>query len=1052
MKLSYFTLTGLLLLIGLGLGAQTTIRGVITSSKGGEALVGATVLVKGTTAGTATDVDGKYELQADPSKDVLVISYTGFTTQEVPLNGRTSVNIGMVEAMELLGEVIVTAFGQSTREKFTGSAATVSAEQIAKRPITNVGQAIAGAGSGVQATIGGGQPGAAPQIRIRGFGSINGSNDPLYVVDGIPYDASIANLNPDDIENITILKDAASTSLYGSRAANGVVMITTKKGTSTGKGQINVKYTRGTSERGLPEYDRLNPAQYYPFVWEAYRNSLLSRTTNPLTLDAANTDASSRVVSLLGYNAYNVPAGELVSKEGVLNPNAQLIFKEEDLNWETPLIREGVRNELNVNFSGGDDKSNYFASFGYLDDKGFLIRSDYKRYNARLNYNNRIKSWFSIGANLAYTNTLSNQADADGNTSFVNPFFFSRGMGPIYPVYAYDPKNPGQYLLDANGQRQYDFGNLNALGLPNRPQYGGRHAVAETELNENFFRRNLFSGRAHGEFSFLKDFKFRSSIGADYVNINNSTYGNPIIGDGAPAGRATVDFTNQLTLNLNQQVTYKKKFGAHNIEVLVGHESYDYSDNFLTGSRSQQIVDGNIELVNFTTTTNLNSGADFDRQEGFFSRINYDINNKYFFTLSARRDASSRFSDAVRWGNFFGGSAAWQIHNENFLKDSKFINNLKLRGSYGQTGNNRGISFYASRILYTLGQNNATEAGILQQRAPGNPELTWESNNQFDVALEFAVLKSRISGTFEYFNRQSDDLLFDVPLPLSSGYTTQIQNIGAMYNRGLELELNLVPVRTRDFEWNINFNSTTYKNRITRMPASNPEIIDGTKKLRVGSSLFDYWLRDWQGVNPANGDGEYRAAAFVATNSRITESGDTLTTSLNNARFHYNGSAIPDFTGALTNTFEFKGFTLSVLFVYQIGGLIYDGAYLSLMQSAGYGGAKHVDILNRWQKPGDVTDVPRADVGRSVDFDAGSDRWLTDGTSLNLRNISLTYNIPSKLAKKAKIQGAQVFVSGENLALWNKRKGMNVLGNFTGVTGNTYSFYRNFVGGVSLTF
>lgn len=1050
MKFLKCTLTALMLLTTIAMTAQTVVRGVVTSAEDGEPLIGVNILVKGTSTGAATDLDGKFEIQANPATDVLSISYTGYNSIDVKLNGRTTVDIQLEVAAALLNEVIVTAFGESTREKFTGSAATVSAEQIAKRPITNITQAIAGSGPGIQATIGGGQPGATPAIRVRGFGSVSASNSPLYVVDGIPFDASVANLNPDDIENITVLKDAASTSLYGSRAANGVVMITTKKGTK-GQGRINVKYTRGSSERGLPEYDRLNAAQYYPFMWESYRNSLVSRVANPLTLEAASANASANIVSLLGYNAYNVPAAELVSTAGVLNPNAQLVFKEEDLNWETPLIRQGERNELNVNFSGGDDRSNYFASFGYLEDKGFLIRSDYERYNARLQYNNRIKDWFNFGLNLAYTNTLSNQADAGSNTAFVNPFFFSRGMGPIYPVYAYDPTKPGQYLLDASGNRQYDFGNLTALGLPSRPQYGGRHAVAETELNENFFRRHLFSGRTNAEVSFLKNFKFKVNLGADYTNINNKTFGNPIIGDGAPAGRATIDFENQLTLNINQQLTYVKQFGKHSVNVLLGHENYDYRDNFLTGSRSQLILEGNIELVNFTTTTNLNSGADENRQEGYFSRVNYDYDNRYFVSLSARRDGSSRFFEEVRWGNFFGGSAAWQVHNEAFLKDSRIINNLKIRASYGQTGNNAGIGFYAWQPLFNLGWNNGVEAGILQGSL-GNRALSWESNNQFDVALEFGLFKNRVSGTFEYFNRESDDLLFSVPLPLSTGTGSQTRNIGAMFNRGIELQLDVVPVRTRDFSWTISFNTTNYRNEITRMPQATPEIISGTKKLAVGRSQFDYWLREWYGVNPTNGDAEYRAVSLVPANSRVTESGDTVTTSLNNARFRYNGSAIPDFTGGLTNTLEYKGFSISALFIYQIGGLIYDANYASLMSSSGYGSSKHLDILQRWQKPGDVTNVPRADVGRSVDFNGASDRWLTDGTSLNLRNISVAYSFPQRLLKRAKLQAAQIFFNGENLALWNKRKGMDGLGDFSGVTGNTYSFYRNFVGGLSLTF
>jgi TonB-dependent SusC/RagA subfamily outer membrane receptor len=324
MKFMRFTLTGFMLLVTMAITAQTMVKGVVTSADDGEPLIGVTVLVKGTSSGTATDLDGKFELMANTSKDVLSFSYTGFTTKDVVLNGQTMLEVSLEVSASILDEVIVTAFGESTREKFTGSAATVGAEQIARRPITNISQAIAGSGPGIQATIGGGQPGSTPAIRIRGFGSISGSNSPLYVVDGIPYDASIANLNPDDIENITVLKDAASTSLYGSRAANGVIMVTTKKG-AKGSGKVNIKYTRGTSQRGLPEYDRLDAAQYYPMMWESYRNSLMSRTANPLSLTAASADASKNIVGLLGYNAYNVPAGELVSADGKLNPSAQLV-------------------------------------------------------------------------------------------------------------------------------------------------------------------------------------------------------------------------------------------------------------------------------------------------------------------------------------------------------------------------------------------------------------------------------------------------------------------------------------------------------------------------------------------------------------------------------------------------------------------------------------------------------------------------------------------------------------------------------------------------------
>ncbi len=1050
MKKQNFLLILLLLTFGMSLSAQNVVKGTVKSDDEPDGLVGASVLVKGTTQGTITDVNGNFELNADPKTAVLEVSFTGFLTQTITLNGKSSVIINLSKDARLLEEVIVTTFGTAKRSSFTGAAKQINADDIKDRPVTNIIQALSGAAAGIQTTAGSGQPGTAPTVRIRGFGSISSSNDPLYVVDGVPYSASTANLNSDDIESMTVLKDAASTALYGARAANGVVMITTKKG-SKNKSSINVRYTKGVNTRALPEYDRIGTADYYPVMWESYRNSLAYRATNPLTLAAANTDASAKIGGLLAYNVYNVPATDLVSTEGKLNPNAQLIYQADDLNWEKPLMRQGNRDELNVNFSGGSDKTDYFLSFSYLDDKGFLIRSDYNRYTARLNVNSQLKSWLKTGANISTTITKSNQADAGTNTAFVNPFFFSRNMGPIYPVYALDPANPGQFLLRNDGQRRYDYGNLTSIGLPSRPQYGGRHAIAETQLNQNFFRRNVMGGRGYAEFSFLKDFKFTANGGVDITNLNNNTFGNPEIGDGAPAGRATSEFVNVTSYNLSQLLNYTKSFGNHNVSALAGHENYQEFENNLTGSRSQQILEGNIELINFTTTTNLNSLFDKRRVEGYFSRLNYDFNEKYFVSLSARRDGSSKFYKDNRWGTFYSASAAWRLDQEDFIKSIPAISTLKIRSSYGQTGNDGGISRYAWQPLFELGWNNATEAGILQSSL-GNKKLEWESSNASDVALEFGLFKDRISGTIEYFNRQSTNLIFDVPLPLSAGVLTETRNIGSMYNRGVEVELHLEPIKTKDFSWTLDVNATKLKNKITKMPEQNPEIIDGTKKLKEGSSLYDYWLREYMGVNPANGEAWYRAASFIATNSFITENKDTVTNNVNNARYRYNGTSIPKMTGGISTAVKYKGVTLSALVVYQIGGKVYDASYAGLMGSGGYGSAKHIDILNRWQTPGQVTNVPRMDNGRTADFDAASDRWLIDGSYLNVRTVTLSYQLPKSLLSKAKIQNAQIYVSGENFFISSKRKGMNVQQGFNGVTGNVFSSAKNLVSGISLTF
>jgi TonB-linked SusC/RagA family outer membrane protein len=1040
--------------------AQRTISGKISDSKG-ETLIGANVSAKEDNAiGTITDTDGNFSLLISQGVKTLVISYTGFATRELKLTPESVYQIILAEG-ELLQEVVVTSFGQTTRERFTGSASSINTEQIGLRPITNVGQVLAGAAAGVQATFGSGQPGSAPAVRIRGFGSFSASNDPLYIVDGIPYSANIANLNADDIENVTILKDAASTSLYGSRAANGVIMITTKKG-KKGQSNINVKYTRGQSQRGVPEYDRVGAADYYPLMWETYRNSLVSRASNPLTLAAASADASKNLVSLVAYNVYNVPNDQLVGNDGKLNPNARLLYDENEFDWITPLIRNGGRDEIVVSASGGSDDSDYYLSVGKLNDTGFLLRTSFERYTGRLSVNSKMKSWLKTGANLSYTSSVSEDNDAGGNNSFVNPFFFSRGIGPIYPVYAFDPQNPGQFLRNDAGERIFDYGNLNALGLPNRVQYGGRHVVAETLLNRNDFKRNVFSGRTYADFMFLKNFKFTVNAGIDYTNRSDKTFGNPEIGDGAPAGRASASYYNGIGINLQQVLTYKKQFGDHNFDLLAGHETYTLAENELSGSRSQQISAGNFDLVNFTTTTDLTSFTDGRAVEGFLSRINYDYRDKYFISLSGRRDGTSRFSPSTRWGNFYAIGGAWRIDQEDFVRDISWIDNLKLRASYGETGNENVNTYYAYQDFYTLGGgvNNAGEPGLIQDRTPGNPNLKWETSVASDVALEYSLFKNRVTGIVEYFNRNSLDLLFSVPLPYSSGKTSQLANIGRQINNGIETEFNIIPIRTKDFSWTISLNATRLNSKITRMPRKSPgseepqEIINGTKKISEGKGQFDYFLREYMGVNPSNGSAEYRAIDFNASNSRITTAGDTVTSNINNARLSYTGDrSIPNWYGGFSNSFSYKGLTISGLFMYNLGGKVYDGAYASLMSSGGYGSAKHPDILNRWQREGDITNVPRLDQGQIANFDAGnSSRWLMDGTSLALRSLTLSYNLPRNLAQKANLKGAQFILSGENLAIWSKRRGVNPFDSFAGVTSNSYSAARTWAGGISLTF
>ncbi|MEO5999910.1 MAG: SusC/RagA family TonB-linked outer membrane protein [Chitinophagaceae bacterium] len=948
--------------------AQTkNVSGKVTDEKG-LPLEGVSILIKGRSGGTATNSEGNFTLPAPGSAKALIISSTNFATQEIAIQGRSIFNISLKAATANLDEVMVVAYGTAKKASFTGSATRIDGKKIEQRPIINVLGALTGAAPGVTTNAGGGQPGSEPAVRIRGFGSINASNNPLYVVDGVPYDLNISNLNTEDIESISVLKDAASTSLYGSRAGNGVILITTKKG-KRNSNQLAAKVTQGVTSRAIQEYKTVNASEYYPLMWEGLRNSLAYFGTTPLP--AANANASANIKNRLGYNPFNVADNAIVRTDGALNPDARLLYPD-DLDWFSPLTRTGSRGDYSIGMNGGSDKSDYYLSLGYTNEKGFVVKSDYERYTGRLNVNTQPLRWFRTGLNLATIVTKSNQSitsDAseatlpgESNTSYINPFAFARTVGPIYPVYLHDPVT-GAFVLDARGNKQYDVGTSSPTMTRAAGGNPGRHVLEETLLNDNSFKMNTLSGRIFGEISFFRDFKFTSNISVDISNYRASTYENKIVGDGAPAGRSSRNNTTSTSITLNQLLNYNKTLGNHTLNLLAGHENYDFTYEYLYGLRQQQAFDGINELRNFTTTNELDSYTDKDKIESYFGRVNYTYNNKFLLSGSYRTDGSSRFYKSVRWGKFWSVGAGWRLDQESFFKNISWVNELKpkLRASYGETGNYFTLNpdgtqnYYPYQGLYDLGYDNVSNPGVLQSNLVNN-DLSWESNKQFDAGIDFALLKSRLRGSLEFFNRQSDNLLFNVPLPLSSGTLTNgfasiTMNIGSMYNRGFEIQLAGDLVKGKDFTWTIDANATTFKNQVTKMPPTQPELITGTslsggsvgnKKLAVGRSIYDYWLRTYIGVDSANGAALYRTNIYDPATSVITKNGDTVTTFASNARFHYAGTAIPDVYGGVTSTFTFRNVSLSVLFTYQLGGKVFDYNYATLMTSGiTYGGALH---------------------------------------------------------------------------------------------------------------
>ncbi|MBC7652639.1 MAG: SusC/RagA family TonB-linked outer membrane protein [Deinococcales bacterium] len=1037
------------------------ITGKVVDEKG-IPVFNATVLLKGSTKGTTTGTDGSFSISVPTTAKTLVISSVNYNQEEVSIKG-SSINVTLQSTTASLDEVVVVAYGTQRKEAVTGSIGIIKAENIAKRPIGNITSAIEGAIPGVVTSTTSGQPGSGLAIRVRGFGSINATSEPLYVVDGAPYVGGTSNINPDDVESITVLKDAASSALYGSRAANGVVLITTKKGLK-GRNAVSVKGTQGIATRGLAEYDRIDAFQYYPVMWEAYRNSLVYPATGiGISQDSANRVASglttrTGIQGLLSYNPFNVANNAIVGTNGQLNPNAQLLYGD-DLDWTKDLLRNGIRKDYNVNFNGGADKSDYFLSLGYLNEEGYTIKSDFERFTARLNVNVQPKTWLKTGLNISGNYTTSNTARDGGSTNFVNPFFFSRNVGPIYPVYAHN-MTTGALLLDGTGNKFWDLGNMGGTsGVPNRPSggFGGRHALAETILNEQIFRRTVVSARSYVDVTFLKDFKFSNTFSVDFQNAYSSAYDNTLVGDGAPAGRSQKDGSSVTGFLLNQILSYGKSFGDHRIDALAAHESYNEIQSNINGFKQGQSLSGNTELGNFTTINSTGSSIDRYRIESYFSRLNYSYRGKYNLSGSIRRDGNSRFAPESRWGTFWSVGGSWNVDKEDFMKNVTWIDNLKLRSSYGVVGVADGIGFYAYQGLYVFA-NNANEPGIVQSQTSFlNKELTWEDNKQFDLGLDIGFFKNRLNLSVEYYNRQSVDLLFAVPQALSSGALSINQNTATLYNKGIELQISGDIVKTKNFTWNMNVNLSTVTNQITKMPASVPEFITGTKKYAVGVSIFDYYLRTYYGVDPTDGAALYVAANTTPSASRrlITNKVggiDTVTTLASNGKFEFQGTSIPDLYGSVTETISFKQFSLSALFTFQLGGKTYDANYQGLMSSGSYGGALHTDILNRWQKPGDISYTPRLDASRTTDFNAQSSRWLVDASYFNIRTINLSYTLPKVVASRFKIDRAQFFVSVENVAFMSKRKGLNNQQAFSGVTSNAYPPARIVSAGITLNF
>lgn len=1044
-----------------------TITGTV-SDDNGNLLSNASVMVKGTNIGTATNDEGKFSINVPSGRTVLVITAIGMKGLEYTLGPSNSITVELPQIESEMDEVLVVAYGKATRQSLTGAVSSINAKEIEKRALTSVTGVLEGAAPGVMVNNSYGQPGSTADIRIRGFTSVNGSNTPLYVVDGVIFAGNVADLNPNDVESVSILKDAASASLYGNRAANGVVLITTKNATSA-RPVFNASVNQGAYQRGIKEYSRLDAKQWMEAMWQGYRNNLL--TTNPTTyntVEKANAKATQSLINdNIKYNIFNKPSDGLFDANGKVLSDAKILDGYlDDLDWYKPIEQTGRRQDYNVNGGARNQKSGLYFSSGYLDEKGFFKRSRYQRFTGRLNGDITPVKWLKTGFMMNASHQILNNY-SDGNTSFVNPIYNARIMAPVYPVHLHDTAAGanGKLILDGNGNPIYDDGSKYT-----RPQYTARNAIWENELNMDRTFRNTIQGQGFADIMFLRDFTFTVKGDLSLRNTENQSYDNPIIGDGqGNKGRASRTLYRYKIYTFQQQLNWKRNFEGHALDVLAGHENYNYYYSYLYGYKTTETFFGQTDLVNFTNITQLTDYQNSYRTESYLSRVRYNYNQKYFLEGSFRRDGSSRFYKENRWGDFWSLGGSWIISKENFVRDIPQINYLKLRGGFGQVGNDQSAGMYAYMALYTMGQN-ANVAALYKTQNEALP-LRWETTENWGAALEGTLFK-RLNFTTEYFDKRSVDLLFDVNLPLSAGATSSgsaeavvTKNLGTMSNRGWELSFDADVIKRKDLVLNLGINATFLKNKILKLPAENRKngIIDGSKKYMEGHGRYDYWLYQYVGVDQMNGNALYKADTVIYNGGDpnlttktaipaqfVTKIGDQYyTTNHTYALRYWSGSSIPKVFGGFSIKLDWKSFSFSSLVTYSFGSKILDYNYQGLMSMSGSPGALHSDLLNAWTSvPAGMTEtsanridpngVPVIDFNRSQYTNATSSRFLQDGTYGVIKNIVFGYKMPTSLISKIGVSNCAVNLTFENLATFTKRQGMDPQQSFDGTNYNYF--------------
>lgn len=951
---------------------QTTVSGTVTDEIG-EPLPGVNVVVQGTSVGTQTDFDGNYTIEITDDA-VLVFSYIGMLTQTIEVGNSTTLNVTLKEDVASLNEVVVVAYGTTTKESITGSVGVVKSETFEQAPVSTFEQALRGSTAGLQATAVDGAPGGNTQVRIRGIGSISASSEPLYVIDGIPVQNGsigtidndgnstnvMAAINPNDIESISVLKDAASTAIYGSRGANGVILITTKSGKS-GKPRITLKTLTGFNTQAYNNILKpLNAAQYTELFLEGYIN----RGDTPAEAQAR-------------FDA---------TFQQLIDPSTG---QPTDTNWLDAITRTGITQSYDLSASGGTENLKYFFSGAYFDQENYIIGSGFNRLSARSNIEFKATDYLTVSNNISVSNLTSNTFFDGG--SFNNPFKNSLELSPLIPIYDDEGRFNGEHA------NYFPLGGANPVG-----------SLSGDDLWENKQFRVIDNFAV--SVKPIKDLTLRSQWNFDLLTLNESRYQNPRYGGGRNAGGSAYEANTSLKTWVGTQTAdYNFTLGAnHNFNVLGGFEAQETISESFSASGTQ-FPNQSLRTLNSASAEFAISGSKSEYTfVSIFSRANYNYDNKYYLSASIRRDGSSRFGVDERWGTFYSFGGSWVASKEKFLENADFLNLLKIRSSWGVTGN-AAIGNFPSQGLYVYGQDyDGSPGGSPSQIA--NPNLTWESQENFNIGLDFGLF-SKISGTVEYFERTSSDLILDVPITLTSGFGGLTQNFGEMKNSGIELSLNADIINDEDFTWNVGFNTTFLKNEITEL---TDDFTAGAYRRQEGEDFQSFYLYSWAGVNQDNGEPQWYTDATKTT----------ITNNISEAeRFLDDKSATPEFFGGFNTMFAYKDFSLSANFIYSYGNYIYDSRARGSLGDGRLTPRSTATFIyeNRWQ-PGSTDALVPQFVwgGRSGSNIAQQTRWLYDGSYIRLRDLTAAYNFPEEITSLLNLSSARLYVRGTNILTFVK--------------------------------